>query len=521
MGTITKAPIGVEDLNLKTSGTTRQTFTRNDSTGRPITLNQVDAGDLQLRTVAQSVEDAIIAIEDVIVIHVNTLDELKLFAIANISDGQLFDVKGYDTIGDGSLGQFYWDSTSTDTPNDVTIVQVTGVATGRLLRLYDGNIIATWGGVLATNSEAQNKAALDTLIAVVDDIGGGTIIVTSNVNYGYDRDDLTSFPDFSGTTNDMLVEDYSIAEAFTPPAKPGQQVRFFYNTPQTTPAGQHNGNGQLIRSDWAPYLFIMNDANLAAQGQPSRTADDNRRATVFFGNDGIATWGVGQGAKSGDLTEAQLSSFKIVGNVNDTLTSILLINFTADYEIAWNSDLITGVHYLYGGREDATLVTRHNAIASNNFEFQYSEGGTVRSRLRFYPSGKITIVNPNERITFTEDNEIFGFLKFIEELTGGAALDDSDSNKLIANTGAGGGLVVTLPAATAGLTYESIITSANNLRFTPDGTDFFRGYDGITFSTKAAGKYMESSTAGSRVELICIDAGVWEFKRLGTWTDEA
>ena len=59
MGTIAKGPAGAEDINWKTSGTTRQTFLRNDSTGRLLTLNKPDAADMQFRTLALSIDDLV------------------------------------------------------------------------------------------------------------------------------------------------------------------------------------------------------------------------------------------------------------------------------------------------------------------------------------------------------------------------------------------------------------------------------------------------------------------------------
>lgn len=59
MATITKALIGTEDLSLKTSGTTRQTFTRTDSAGRTLTVNQIDGADIQFRSLAKTLDDLV------------------------------------------------------------------------------------------------------------------------------------------------------------------------------------------------------------------------------------------------------------------------------------------------------------------------------------------------------------------------------------------------------------------------------------------------------------------------------
>lgn len=63
------------------------------------------------------------------------------------NDNEAIDVLGYYTKGDGGGGLFYWDSTSTETDNGGTIIQATGVTTGRWKRPIDetmGNV-KKWG----------------------------------------------------------------------------------------------------------------------------------------------------------------------------------------------------------------------------------------------------------------------------------------------------------------------------------------------------------------------------------------
>ena len=73
--------------------------------------------------------------------------ELKTYG-ASMSDGDSLEILGYYTAGDGGGGTFYWDATSTDTDNGGTIIQATGVTTGRWLRVYEGDINAKWFGIV-------------------------------------------------------------------------------------------------------------------------------------------------------------------------------------------------------------------------------------------------------------------------------------------------------------------------------------------------------------------------------------
>ena len=61
-------------------------------------------------------------------------------------DEQVIFVAGYYVQGDGGGGDFYWDNLSTATENDGTIIQATGVPTGRWIRIYSGAINVQWFG---------------------------------------------------------------------------------------------------------------------------------------------------------------------------------------------------------------------------------------------------------------------------------------------------------------------------------------------------------------------------------------
>lgn len=66
--------------------------------------------------------------------HVSSIAALRLIDISGYANGDTIDVLGYYLNGDSGGGRFFWDSTSTETDNNGTIIQVTGVATGRFKR---------------------------------------------------------------------------------------------------------------------------------------------------------------------------------------------------------------------------------------------------------------------------------------------------------------------------------------------------------------------------------------------------
>jgi hypothetical protein len=202
-----------------------------------------------------------------------------------------------------------------DTLNSIYVGQADDptAATKVAKRRYDGGISALWSGAGGAETEANNRTFLQSTIALLDFLGGGTCVMPYEANYGLENDDATTFPDFTGVTSDLLVIDRSEASA-KGTAKAGFQERRFSYTAQTDPIGQHNGNGLRQFSDWAPYFWSENTAQYAAKGDVSRTAADNRRSSIFFATNGVANWRVGQGNLSGDLSEAEMSAFVIAVN---------------------------------------------------------------------------------------------------------------------------------------------------------------------------------------------------------------
>lgn len=73
-------------------------------------------------------------------------------------------VKGYYTEGDGGEGEFYWDSSSTTTDNSGSIIQATGISTGRWRRLHADKINVRWFGAkgnITTDDRPAIQSAID------------------------------------------------------------------------------------------------------------------------------------------------------------------------------------------------------------------------------------------------------------------------------------------------------------------------------------------------------------------------
>ena len=93
-----------------------------------------------------------------------SIANLRLTSGGNASDFPVIDVTGYYVPGDGGGGQFYWDNLATAADNNGTIIKVTGVTTGRWIRLYSGTIDFRWFGVKlddSTDNTTTVQAAID------------------------------------------------------------------------------------------------------------------------------------------------------------------------------------------------------------------------------------------------------------------------------------------------------------------------------------------------------------------------
>jgi hypothetical protein len=75
---------------------------------------------------------------------INSIADLKTFT-AQDTDSAV-ELLGYYAKGDGGGGSFYWDAASTEADNGGTIIQVTGVTTGRWKRRFSGAVNVKWFG---------------------------------------------------------------------------------------------------------------------------------------------------------------------------------------------------------------------------------------------------------------------------------------------------------------------------------------------------------------------------------------
>lgn len=243
----------------------------------------------------------------------------------------------------------------------IGFLQASGTARSLQSKLRDVYNTKDYGAT-AASSAAANKIALQAAITAVNAAGGGRVVNDFDINYGLNFRDLATYPSFTGMTTDIVVEDYANGTA-DGTNKLGAQGRVFSYTNQTSPVGQHDGNFLTVNAGWAPGLGVNNTMNLAAVGDPSRLATDNRRAFFAVYNDGICTWQNGQGTRVGaGLTDEEMSNYCIqkFNNTGDTLTdytSLLIERKTGNMSYGGGRNIPAAHHHFEAVTSSPTLNT--------------------------------------------------------------------------------------------------------------------------------------------------------------------
>ena len=218
-------------------------------------------------------------------------------------------LNGYYAKNDTPVPIEYYLSETTEEDNGVSVISGEGY---KLFHDFNGLLNVLYAGASQNLTKEENKSIIDNSITILDNQGGGEVKIPSSINYGYRRQYIETHPQQNGLLiNDVVVYDESIGNTYTSNPtvqRDGAQTRKFYMVKGDVTNGQSDGQGDIIRGDWHPYLFISNDKDpLLAQ---------RRHATIFFGYNGHTVWGVGQGiagtAPDGTDRDLQMADFKIV-----------------------------------------------------------------------------------------------------------------------------------------------------------------------------------------------------------------
>lgn len=298
--------------------------------------------------------------------------------------------------------------------------------------------------------------------------------------------------------------------------------------------GARNGNTYNIRGKYHPAFVVENDALSDTGGCRSsilyRFNDATTNGNDFqFGADmtdstqahiGAAIYGVGLLANG--TTGSTSSKALIVGGFKSISPGC----------VAFNSSLVQDTSFIIGKRkarvnqgtpeDDTTYKSSTHTIRitqpkdhSGPFTKLWVKGSVTQHREDISDEGDRTFTPKNTgngSMTYTSLNELSGFKKRVITGSIGATVSTIFSNGYCSNFGAAGAQIVNLPVPTKGLSFEFGIDAAQNVRIVPNA--------GANFIGKAADKYMESNTLGSKLRVIALNSTTWAFDRSGTWTDQ-
>lgn len=295
--------------------------------------------------------------------------------------------------------------------------------------------------------------------------------------------------------------------------------------------GARNGNTYNIRGKYHPAFVVENDAIRGTGGC--------RSSVLFRFNDPTITDSFQIG---GDVTDAATAHIGIALNGKDpnsnediSTKTLKIGGFQSVSPGGWalNMDLVQDVtlnvgkrqiRFAQGTPEDyaawqaANHVIRISQPSGHTGAFTklWFKGSILQHREDILDAGD-RVFTPktagNGSMIYTNLNELGGFKKRVITGSIGATVPIAYSNGYCSNFGAAGGQNVTLPVPTKGLTFEFGVDAAQNLRIIPNV--------GANFIGKAADKYMESNTLGSKLRVIALNSTTWAFDRSGTWTDQA
>lgn len=269
---------------------------------------------------------------------VNSIDELK-----TISNIEAVNVLGYYTKGDGGGGAFYWDSTSTETDNGGTIIQATGITTGRWKRVYSGAVNAKWFGAKGDG--------------VVDDTAVINTIKSTQTSIDFD----------DGTYNVSYFNDIGI-------------LKTIHGSKQKT-TFKRTGNATFISAAARDNLYIDNitiDNQKSVNGFPGHgisTYGDNQTfkniKVVDYGSDGV---GGGTGLLLAGDSIIQDKNARVIDCHFEAESTESAINIgwlaagytTSFFDRIYAKDIIKGIGYAHELKNDSTHNVLSNLISENS-----------------------------------------------------------------------------------------------------------------------------------------------------------
>mgnify|MGYP003652807417 FL=1 len=156
----------------------------------------------------------------------SSLASVRLISGITAYEGEVINLSGHTTEGDGGGGDFYWDASSTATDNNGTIVKLADTTTGRFIRVDQTRISVKMFGAVgngSTDDTTKINVALDSGRDILFPIG--TYLITDALTPGnsqkiYGQDRTTSIIKVDAATFNMSA----LGVIISPASEPGCSI---------------------------------------------------------------------------------------------------------------------------------------------------------------------------------------------------------------------------------------------------------------------------------------------------------
>lgn len=181
-----------------------------------------------------------------------------------------------------------------------------------------------------------------------------------------------------------------------------------------------------------------------------------------------------------------------------------------------------------GGRvrvADGSLASPAYSFINDTDTGIYGDGGKLRlvidgNQKLYVDAAEVIVLATAALRTLNTTPALYGFKVSLEANTAGSGtpnvLEAGETMSALTNEGATAKNYHTLPSAVAGYRFTFIVQDADGMRIVANTDDTIRVIDKVT----AAAGYIESTTIGSTVTLVSINAVEWYAVAItGVWTD--
>lgn len=299
---------------------------------------------------------------------VSSIAELRAISFTP-SDGDTINVTGYYSAGDGGGQPLYWDATSTEADNGITIFKVSSVATGRFKSVNTDSITIKMGGAIGDGLTSA-VAAITNFLTIFDTVKMTEGVYLIDSDYTLPTGKKMVFDDGARLSISSGVNVYIAGQVIAEP-----EYWIFSGEGDVAPSGDYTtGNGYYYVKWWGATGDAVTDDRARLQ-KPLTSITQ-----------GYIDFGVGEYKTTSPLTVAGSPNLKGYGQH----TILRATGFTAGQKIL-----------IYEG----TNPSRKDRVKIQGLHFGSSDGNGVGLSIAHFIRGEIDIMGTGiEQLITCGDN---------------------------------------------------------------------------------------------------------------------